>query len=251
MNRSRNHSVAHHVLTRILKSGGDTLWTYPDFNNLEMTSVAAALSRLHRAGKLQRIRRGIYYYPKMTAFGESKPNPEEVVDAIFRASKISTMEGGSTSYNRLGITTQISGAIHRVADRRVHLSSILNVPVRIEVRSHDSIVGITPEERGFLDALRNLTRIPDTTPGAVLERLGHHLKSKTVSFERLVRYARKEPPRVRALLGALGDSVLNTDSKCINFKSLDKLRSTLNPLTTYKLKGAARSLTPNAYWRLA
>jgi hypothetical protein len=135
----------------------------------------------------------------------------------------------------------------RTADRRLRRTSVLNVPIKIEVRSKSSLKDMMPTERAFLDSLCHLAHIPDTTPAETLERLSRLLKHKVVSFDRLYRLARNEPPRVRALLGALGESIGTSD---IDPKSLDKLRSTLNPLTTYKLHGAAQSLTTRSRWNL-
>jgi hypothetical protein len=218
---------------------------------LDASSVAAALSRLFRAGTLKRIRRGVYYHPKKTVFGESKPNPEAAADAILHAANIPALASGTSSYNRLGITNQVAGTMTRVADRRIRRRSVLDVPFKVEVRSKDSLRHVTPTERVFLDSLRHLGHIPDTTPLDTLNRLGNLLENKTVSFDRLARAARYEPPRVRALLGALGETVKKREPRGIEERFLDKLRSTLHPLSTYNLHGAARSLEAAPRWKLA
>jgi hypothetical protein len=59
--------------------------------------------------------------------------------------------------------------------------------------------GATPaglhDERAVLDALRSLRRIPDATPAEVLHRI--------LDAAALAKLVRREPPRVRALVGAL------------------------------------------------
>jgi hypothetical protein len=251
MNRTKNHSIAHKVLARIFKKGGDTLWSYREFSDLDPLAVAAALSRLHKAGTIKRLRRGVYYHPQSTIFGESKPNPETTTDAILRAANVTSVASGPNSYNRLGLTTQVSGAVTRVTDRRIRRRSVLGVPLKTEVRSKDSLKGITSTERTFLDSLRHLDRIPDTTPAVSLERLSRLLKEKVVSFDRLAHFARNEPPRVRAMLGAIGESVRAEKPERVDAKALKQLRSTLNPLSTYKIRGLPHSLPQSAHWNLS
>jgi hypothetical protein len=96
-----------------------------------------------------------------------------------------------------------------------------------------------------------LGHIPDTTPSETLGRLGNLLENKSVSFDRLARVARYEPPRIRALLGALGETVRGKTPGGVEEKLLDKLRSSLHPLTAYNLHGAARSLEAAPRWKLA
>jgi predicted transcriptional regulator of viral defense system len=214
-------------------------------------SVAAALSRLHKAGTIKRLRRGVYYHPKSSVFGESKPNPETATDAILRAGKVTSVAGGPNSYNLLGLTNQVSGAMTRVADRRVRRRSVLGVPLKVEVRPGNSLKGVTAVERTFLDSLRHLQHIPDTTPAATLNRLRELLKNKTVSFTRLARFAQNEPPRVRALLGAVGESAQADQPEIIDGTALHHLRTSLNPLSAYKVHGLAHALPQSAAWNIS
>jgi hypothetical protein len=250
VNKTKGNSIAHKVLIRIERKGGDTFWSFRDFGGLDGAAVAMALSRLFRAGTLTRIRRGVYYHPKKTVFGDSKPNPEVATDAILRAANIPAVASGATSYNRLGLTTQMAGTMTRATDRRIRRRSVLDVPLRIKIRSRDSLRHAESTERVFLDSLRDLGRIPDTTPSETLGRLGNLVKNKVVSFDRLARLARHEPPRVRALLGALGETVKKAEPRSVEEKSLNTLRATLHPLSTYNLQGAAGSLETAHRWQL-
>ena len=250
MNRTRESSIARKVLDRISRKGGDTFWSFADFSDLDALPVAAALSRLSREGLLKRIRRGVYYYPKKTSFGESKPDPEAALDAILKVTKATSVPGGSGAFHRLGLTTQMAGTMTRSADRRLRRRSVLGVPVKIALRSKESLEDITPTERTFLDSLRHLSHIPDTSPEVTLERLRGLLTDGTVSFDRLAKSALNEPARVRALLGALAETVSLRKPALIKAKALGRLRSSLNPLTTYRLNGAARSLKNHSRWNL-
>ena len=47
-----------------IERGGERLWRLEDFTNLPFTAVSQALSRLTRAGVLERLSKGVYYYPR-------------------------------------------------------------------------------------------------------------------------------------------------------------------------------------------
>jgi predicted HTH domain antitoxin len=103
--------------------------------------------------------------------------------------------------------------------------------------------GASADERAVLDALRDLRWIPDTTPEHVITRIADLFRSKQVSFERVARFARKEPPRVRALLGAIGRSI-GADPHL-----LDELKRSLNPMTHFSL-GLSDRLETAREWNI-
>ena len=201
-------------------------------------AVAAALSRLSRSGELRRVRRGLYYRPKKTAFGESQPNPESVVKMLLQnRNSVRTHE-----FNRLGLTNQMSGALTNAASRKARLKGVGGVALRFVKRPEQK--GIRDDERTVLDALRGIDTIPDTTPAGVIARIKLLISRGQFDFDRLARFASTEPPRVRALLGAIAEDAGVAPDK------LDKLRSTLNPLSTYRIAGAGDALKHAAPWQI-
>lgn len=252
MKRAKDDSLAHAVATRVKTGGDDRLWTYADFPGASRTALAAALSRLMKAGELTRVRRGVYYRPKKTMFGMSRPDPEALGDAILRARGETPMPAGVSAFNRLGITTQVSGAVTRAARRNAAPEDIGNIRLYTTPRPLAAQKGIRPEERAALEALRKITRIPDTRPRYVLERLGMLIRRGELDYVRLARFARVEPPRVRALLGALGEELRHSNiGKRVPTEVLDELRESLNPLTTFLVHGAREALPhAAAAWRI-
>ncbi len=246
MNKSRDESIAYKVIRRIENKGPDTLWTFADFVDLPSISVAATLSRLSKSGTLERLRRGVYYFPKSTAFGKSRPDPEKVTEAILRINGTRAIKSGLSQFSRLGLTTQVSGALTLSADRRVAHKNVMGIPVRVQHRHLAEQKQIKPEERSILDALRDIHRIPDALPDVVIERLRTLLEQKKINFQRLARFAKAEPPRVRALLGALGDH-LRFRSSADN-KALGNLKKTLNGLSTYHISGLSAALPTAKNW---
>jgi len=182
----------------------------------------------------------LYYRPRKTAFGESQPNPESIVKILLHGRKaVRTRE-----FNRLGLTTQMSGALTNAVSRTARIKGIRGIALRFVNRPLSMQKGIRDDERTALDALRGVDTIPDTTPAKVIARIILMIKSERFDFGRLARFALSEPPRVRALLGAIGEDAGVTPDK------LDPLLSTLNPLSTYRIAGAAETLKHSTEWRI-
>lgn len=251
MKKPQHESVAHAVRLRIRRGGLDRLWTYADFDLRDRMALAAALSRLVREGELVRIRRGIYYRPKTTLLGLSRPDPEALVDAAMRARNAMPIPSGMGEYSRLGLTTQTSGVVSRASVRRVRPDFLGDVPVRASERPLAAQRGIRPEERTALDALRDILRIPDTRPVDVLRRLLTLLRSGDLDYGRVARFALMEPPRVRALIGALGDELRRTArGQRVPKRAVETLRASLNPLTSFTVPDAADVLRSASDWRI-
>lgn len=252
MNKTKDESVAHRVRTRVKRADPDRLWTYADFAHWNRTAVAAALSRLARAGELTRVRRGVYYRPKATLFGPSRPDPTALADAVLRARGEVAMPSGASEYNRLGLTTQVSGAVTRATRRRVPHDTVPGVRLYASARPLDAQKGIRPEERTALDAIRDITRIPDARPADILGRLSTLIRAGSLDYARLARFARAEPPRVRAVLGALGEELRHTNiRRRVPHELVKELRASVNPLTSFAIPGARDALPHTAdAWRI-
>ena len=238
-------SVASRVAARIARGAGDRLWTYENFQDLSAppTAVAAALSRLTRKGTLRRIRRGVYYRPVATAFGESRPDPEAALKVALRRRGAGATPSGLEAWRRLGLTSQVTSEAELVSSGRIRISPVLGQKVRASVRPLGA--PSAADERAVLDALRALRRIPGTTPATVLDWARLLLRGK-VDLPRLARMARREPPRVRALLGALLEDSGARGTAAIR----EELRRSLNPLTTYRIPGVVGHLRSARAWSI-
>jgi hypothetical protein len=240
MNRPRNDSTATAVKRRILRRPNKTLWSYTDFSDLNMSAVAAALSRLYKHGALRRVRRGIYHRPRATAFGPSRPDPASVVEALFKDRQSVPVDG----YHRLGLTTQVSNELKRAVDRPMHVKPIRGIKIRTVTRPISRQKGIREDERAALDALRDIRRLPDTNVPDTVRRIKSLIKNGTLDPRRLTRFASAEPPRVRALVGALVETLGHRDD------ALEALRKSLNPLTRFKLRATDDVLPTAGAWHL-
>lgn len=86
--------------------------------------------------------------------------------------------------------------------------------------------GLSPADAALLDFLRRGARTSEMSPEDTIRRT-LLLLSESGRFERLLRVARTEPPRVRAMLGAIGQETGKRRAV------LDPLRDSLNPLSRF------------------
>ena len=147
-------------------------------------------------------------------------------------------------YHRLGLTTQVSNELKRAVDRPMHVKPIRGIKIRTVTRPISRQKGIHEDERTALDALRNIRRLPDTNATDTLQRIKSLIKNGTLDPGRLTRFASVEPPRVRALVGALVETLGHGG------KAVDGLRKSLNPLTTFKVHATHDVLPTAAAWHV-
>ena len=132
------------------------------------------------------------------------------------------------AYNALGLTTQVSLVPTFAVEGSV---SSLRTGSKSKIRLRpvtNSVHGLKREERVVLDSLRDSRSIRDSTPEEVLRKIAALFRDGRVSYERVARAARTEPPRVRALVGLLG-SMIGAERKI-----LDKLLAGLNKTTKFR-----------------
>src|ERR1039458_6594270 len=75
-------AVADTIRRRVENAAPERLWTFRDFDSLPTSAVAKSLSRLAKEGVVRRLRKGVYYKPKITRFGTLKPDPTNVLAAV-------------------------------------------------------------------------------------------------------------------------------------------------------------------------
>jgi hypothetical protein len=233
-------TVADRIRRKVENAPPERLWTFRDFKSLPSSAVAMSLSRLAREGVVQRLRKGVYHKPKVSSFGALKPDPANIVAAVLDRKNVDWKPSGLTVWNAMGLTTQVAAIPTFTADRRIRVTAPNS---RIRVVISPTVRGLSVEERAALDALRDLRLVPDTTPEAIIRRLVDLCRGGKLSFGRMLRAAKAEPPRVRALLGLIG-TLLGEPAG-----ALDTLRHSLNPLTTFRL-GLKDAFPDAAEWNI-
>lgn len=190
-------------------------------------SAAKVLERLQKKGLIQKLSKGKFYKPKQTPFGEKKPDEREILKLyLYQQDKRIAYITGGALYNQLGLTTQVP-AIVQIASRDKRISINAGAIKATPVKSYVDVTEENYQMLGFLDAMKDLKRIPDVDVNQAIAIFLKRIEGLTnQQVQSLINYALSYPPRVRALLGALLESLKSPNR-------LTTLQDTLNPLTHF------------------
>jgi hypothetical protein len=224
---------------RRIDSGGERLWRFIDFRDLPSSAVAKALSRLTKMGHIQRLSKGIYYRPRPTIFGLSRPNPALLPRLLAPTTPV--FPAGLSAASLLGFTTQVA--------RRPEVSTSAPSLPRKLIGNETVIHTLRPpawselslEEAALLEFLRDRGHSSELSPKHTVQRLLACF-SQPGRFKALLSVATSEPPRVRALLGAIGQQLGKPK------KDLAHLKVSLNPLSRFDF-GALSQLEHADQWQ--
>src|SRR3990170_1443599 len=102
-------SIDNKIVSRIYGKKRGWVFTPKDFVDLgSRPSVDVALHRRVKSGTIQRIARGLYYYPKQSLrFGVVPPSADEVINAVARRDNVRLQVSGAHAANMLGLTEQV------------------------------------------------------------------------------------------------------------------------------------------------
>lgn len=190
------------LIRRRIKAGGEHLWRLEDFRDLPFQAVAKALSRFAGEGLLERLSKGVYYRPRQAAFGKSLLNPAAIQKLASRRTPV--FPSGISAADLLGFTTQTA--------RRGEVStSALSLPRKlmgsdtvIHTRRPETWASLSETDAAVPDFLRRGGMTSELSPEQTVRRT-LKLLSERDRFDRLLKVVDSEPPRVRAILGALAN----------------------------------------------
>jgi hypothetical protein len=197
--------------------------------------VAQTLSRLVRSGLIERLSKGIYYRSRETVLGKSRPNPLALQGLASPRQKM--FPSGLGAANLLGFSTQSSPMAELATSGLSLPRKLVGIDAVIHSRRPEAWAELTALEAALLDFLRRGGQYSELSPEETVDRM-FSLLAEPGRFECLVKVAPTEPPRVRALLGALGEQLGKPS------QALRKLKVSLNPFSKFEF-GLLSSL-PNA-----
>ena len=230
--------VTSRIRQRIAR-GGERLWRYEDFSAAPVSAVAKALSRLAQQGELERVSKGIYYRSRQTPLGRSLPNPTAL--RRLAAARKTVFPAGIAAANLLGFTTQIPGRAEVATVGFRMPRKLLGSDTVVHTRRPDAWIGLPETDGALLDFLRRAGRTSELSPEETARRTLALLRERG-RFERLLDVAESEPPRVRALLGALGQGLGKKPA------ALRRLQGSLNPLSRFEF-GMLQGLSHARDWQ--
>lgn len=217
-------------------------WVYADFSALPATAVSKALSRMANLGMLERVSKGIYYRPRQTRFGKSHPSQAEIQKLATKHQLIDNLHpSGISAANLLGFTTQnvIHGEFATSANSAPR--KIIGKAAKLHTRRPSTWDNLSNIDASLLDFLRNKGKFCDLSPDDTKCLLLKYFREES-RFERILEVALNEPPRVRAMLGAIGQELRKSKSK------LKMLKDSLNPISRFDF-GALHNLCYAREWQ--
>jgi len=223
--------VAEQIRKTIIKIPEGKTFGYADLGiaKEDFQTAAKALERLQEKGVIKKLSKGIFYKPEQTVFGELQPDySEQLRPYLFENGKRIAYETGYSLYNRMGLTTQMAFRI-KIASRSKRISINRGSLKADAVKSYAEVTEANYELLGFLDAIKDIKRIPDCSVSQAVKILSGKIRTlNNKQISGLVKYALLYPTRVRALVGAMLEN-LNIQA------NTKKLKQSLNPLTKVKL----------------
>ena len=213
-------------------------WRQADFPGLPPLAVSKTLSRLVKTGALERVSKGLYYRPRVTRFGRSRPTESEIQSLPMRQT---LLPAGVSAANLLGFTTQnaVQGEFATAAASVPR--KIIGARARLHTRRPETWNSLSSAEAALLDLLRSRGKFSELSAEETQQRLLLYLREGD-RFERLTAIANSEPPRVRAMLGAIGQELKKSA------KQLAPLRQSLNPISRFDF-GKLRNLRYAKEWQ--
>lgn len=238
--------VKEYVTKKIERFPKGFVFTYENII-IEVNDKEAVIKNLNRmvaSGKLSKLSKGRFYKPEITPFGKLEPNEYQVAkDLLEKKGKFIGYLTGLVIFNQLNLTTQISNVIQ--VGRNETRPAFQRGKYKISfIKQKNKISKENIPLLQILDAIRYIKEIPDADMQFLCKRFLNILsklspKNKTV----LIRLALNYSPATRALLGALIDK-LGDDNLT------EKLQSSLNPITSYKLGINRENLSTIEKWNI-
>jgi hypothetical protein len=238
-------NVAEYILNTIDRLPKGYVFTYDDFvdevNKKEAT--IKALNRMVVSGKIAKLSKGRYYKPEKTPFGKLEPNQYQVVkDLLENNGKVMGYLTGYSVYNQLGLTSQVSNTI-QIGKNEIRPAFKRGRYAISFIRQKNIITKENIPLLQLLDAICYIKKIPDTTIESACKRFVSIVKELSEKEQNtIVRLANKYPPATRALLGAM--------LECTRGGMNLQLLGSLNPITTYKIKGVDKVLSNATKWNI-
>lgn len=201
----------------------DGLLTATDIPGTTPAAASRALARLAERGVLVRVSKGLYFAPRSTPIGKTQASE---FDVALRVLNGRTRLRGAAAANVLGVSTQMSARPDVVVfsnNRPKHTEAL-----RVTLRRGTPPKQLSETEGALIEFIRDRGAFAESSPDVtcdVLCKLLEDMPQKNV--RQLCDVALAEPPRVRAILGAL------LEFSNVAPDTLEPLRKSLNPLSKF------------------
>lgn len=188
MNTAR--PVGDRIVARIRSREGAATSTADLLDLGSRSAVDQALSRLVRKRTIQRVGRGLYAWPRLSALTKAPvtPSPDDLARAWARSNGLRIVPHGAYAANLLGLSTQVPAKYVYYTNGRTQTIHLGGFPIRLLNRGPKTMDVSGPLAPMLFQALRYLGK--DSVTPAVIRRLRAVLKpSDKADLKRNSRYA--------------------------------------------------------------
>jgi len=238
--------VSDIVINKINRFKSGYVFTYNVFDILvnNIGALKMALNRLVNSGKIIRLSKGQFYKPEITEFGVLRPPEYQVVkDLLEDNGKIIGYLTGVSTFNKIGLTTQLSNIIQigTNIDRKSKKRGKYNIRF---IRQKNTITKDIIYFLQILDSIRFIKRIPDSDISSSYFKIRTLIKNLAENEKEMIaKLALKYNPGTRALTGSILDQVTGSDIT-------DKLLGSLNPVSVFSYNIIGDTTLDKEKWRI-
>ena len=238
--------TSEYIEDKINRLSKNYVFTYMDFltevNKRE--AIIKHLNRMVKSGKINKLSKGKYYKPQESVFGTLLPEQYQIVkDLLEEGGKRIGYITGYSSYNSLGLTTQISNII-QIGKQQTRPKLKRGRFTITFIKQKNTINKENIPLLRLLDVIRFIKKIPDTTVDKSCKRLLMLLSELNNDDKvQIIKLSFKYSPGTRALLGALLSNTRINENELLN-----ELFKSLNPITTYDIPVSEEVLPTAQSW---
>ena len=225
------NTIANTVKSQIDAFKEGYVFSYMDIEGASKNreAIIKSLNRLVEKGIIDKLAKGKFYKPTKSEYGRLGLDVNEIVkDLLESKGEIIGYLTGFSVFNKYGLITQISNTV-QIGRNTLKPTLKRDVYTIQFVLQKNVITKENVKILQVLDCLKLLKRIPDTTKNNSLSVFGRIIrKYNKTDREMLIQLSMKYPASTRALLGMIfeGEKIMGP---------LDKIRETLNPISTYNM----------------
>jgi len=143
-------------------------------------AIDQTLSRLHRAGNIRRLARGIYEFPRVhPRIGVLSPSPEAVAKAMAARTRSRITVSGATALNQMGLSPQVPVQNLYLTEGPSRTVRIGNQTVTLKHVAPSKMIGAGTEAGIVIQAVRSLGKkgIGELPARALAKRLPPGVKA--------------------------------------------------------------------------
>jgi len=152
-----NNKYTQQVKNIIANYKAGWVFTHMDFKHLgNLPTIERILSRLVLVGEIKRIRRGIYYIPEVSRWGEVPPSQSNIIKALSRAYETDFISDGANALYQLGLTQQVPMKQVYLTDKQILPIIIGKTLIEFKKVSPKKLSGAKSGVSSYLSAIEYL-----------------------------------------------------------------------------------------------